>query len=409
MVDHALFEAEISQPSPSIQVRALSYAIGALGAFSVPELRCHVERCYQQSRILLDLCERQDTGEALTSINTVQACTLLTLYELKQPNFGRAWMSLGRAIRLGKMMGLDQADGHSGMAARWFPSTQPIPPLSPAEAEERRRTFWVLYILDAFASTSKKGGIVFNDEILVALPGPEFSIRDFIKTGITMRPLSQIFDSDILGKIPLSSFAGIAIMVNLYQRCSDHIKSSSHQQSHNFWDTHYGIDKAIGLCRTSLLVEHLNGNSCDDPVSLALRMSVDTVEIMLHECALLKVQKNKLPSVLTTDAISKCTSAATDIVDSLQMGERLTGRKLESFQQLSNFHAWPITTATHICCSMLLNGCDDGSPYMHAIRILSGSTITKFLIEQQLIAPGLLERADALVAAAEKSTAITQT
>lgn len=68
MVDRIRFEAELPQPSPPIQVQALSYAIGALGAFTVPELRCHVEKCYHQSRILLDQCERQESSESCRSI-----------------------------------------------------------------------------------------------------------------------------------------------------------------------------------------------------------------------------------------------------------------------------------------------------------------------------------------------------
>lgn len=186
MVDQTRLEAELSCPSPSIQVQALSYAIGALGAFTVTELRCHVETCYQQSRILLDQCERHESGESckytyppnkcnlfeipvyqplhlsVTSINTLQACTLMTVYELKHPNFGRAWMSLGRAVRLAKMMGIDRVDGQAGMAVQWSPHTQPAPLFNPAEAEERRRTFWVLYILDGFACTSTKSGLSFD-------------------------------------------------------------------------------------------------------------------------------------------------------------------------------------------------------------------------------------------------------
>jgi len=224
-----------------------------------------------------------------------------------------------------------------------------------------------------------------------------------------MRSLSQIFDPDNSEKKNLSSFDGIVIMVYLYKRCTNHIKSSLNQKSHNFWETHYGINKAINLCRTSLLVEHLNGNSSNDPVSLALRMSMDTVEIMLHDHALLKVQEDELPSVLATDAISKFTLAVTDIVDSLHMGQRLKGKKLESFQQLSNFHAWPITTAIQICCRMLELGSSNVLPYVQAIYLLSSSTTTKFLIDQQLISPGILEKANDLAAAAEQSTMTTQT
>ncbi|KAL2067812.1 hypothetical protein VTL71DRAFT_15908 [Oculimacula yallundae] len=308
------------------------------------------------SHTMLKNPERGDTGEALSSINTIQACALLTLYELKQPYFGRAWMSLGRAIRLGKMMGLEKENGNSGLPAQWFPFNQRKSPPSPSEAEERRRTFWVLYILDALASTFTKGDMDFNEDIHIALPGPGFAIRDFIEADIKMQPPSQIFCCDTMVQVPLSSFAG-----------------------------------AIGICRTSLLAEHLTGNSGGDPVSLALRMSMNAVEILLFECALLKIHNEQHPSALTADAVLKCTSATTDIVDSLRMGEQLMGRKSEIFQQLSSFNAWPITTALQVCCRMLLNGCDDQAPYMRVIRIISSSSTTKCLIKDQFIAAGLIE------------------
>jgi hypothetical protein len=167
MVDHTHFEAEISRPKPSIQLQALSYAMAALGALLVPELRCHVSNCYQQSRNLLDLCEREDTGESMSSIYTLQACILLTIFELKQPNFRRAWMSLGRATRLAQMMGLDQSDARSTsvMTPQWSQAPQPRSLYDTIESEERRQTFWVLYILDGFASITTQSGVAFDHEV----------------------------------------------------------------------------------------------------------------------------------------------------------------------------------------------------------------------------------------------------
>ncbi|KAL2069775.1 hypothetical protein VTL71DRAFT_14454 [Oculimacula yallundae] len=46
---------------------------------------------------------------------------------------------------------------------------------------------------------------------------------------------------------------------------------------------------------------------------------------------------------------------------------------------------------------------------MRLLRILSSSDTTKFLIKEQVIAAELVEKADALVAAAERSTAMAQT
>lgn len=216
-----------------------------------------------------------------------------------------------------------------------------------------------------------------------------------------MPTLQQIFDSEISEKIHLSSFAGTAIMISLYQRCFDHIRSSLNQVSHAFWETHYCIDKAISHCRTTLLAQHLNGNSSDDPMSLALRMNLDAVEISLHEAALLKAQKDELPAALTADAIFKASSAATDIVEAVQMGQRLTGKKLEAFRQQDRFLLWPITTAIQFCFRMRYHGSDDLEPYINALRVLSSSM--KDLIDPEHIVPELLEEADAQVADAERS------
>lgn len=243
----------------------------------------------------------------------------------------------------------------------------------------------------------------------VPLPGPEFAISDFIKTGLTMQSVGEIFDSEISEKIRLSSFAGTTMMSCMFQRCIDHIKSSSRGQYYNFWEAHYRLDKDIDFCRTNLLVEHLNGNSSDDPESYAVRVCMDATEIMLHECALGKVKNDKLPNGLATDAISKCTTATIDIVYSLKMCEEMTGRKQELFQQLRSFHAWPIFTAIELCCRMLHDGCADITPYIDALRTLSSSDTTKVLVEQSLIDPRLLGKADAHVAAAEQSVAMIHT
>ncbi|KAJ5715839.1 uncharacterized protein N7483_013020 [Penicillium malachiteum] len=126
----------------------------ALGALSSPETTEQAARIYQEARTMLDICERQESGESLTSINILQACALLTLYELKRPNQARAWMTLRRAIGLSKIMSLEQPEGPSNQPVEdWNLPTKLRPFASDScEAEERRRSFWILYILDAISS-----------------------------------------------------------------------------------------------------------------------------------------------------------------------------------------------------------------------------------------------------------------
>jgi len=60
------------------------------------------------------------------------------------------------------MMGLDKEDGHASMALHWG-LHMPLPPASnPAELEERRRTFWLLYIFDAFAGVRTNSSSTFD-------------------------------------------------------------------------------------------------------------------------------------------------------------------------------------------------------------------------------------------------------
>lgn len=156
MISRTRFEADLeSAETPqvsSLGVHALSWAMATLGSSSIPELRGHVDRCYEQCRVLLELAERQDTGESL-DLNSLQALILLTLYESKQPKFARSWMTLGRAIRLAKMMGLDQgASCLSAIRAPTHVGPSLPPPATPSEAEERRRTYWALFVLDAIST-----------------------------------------------------------------------------------------------------------------------------------------------------------------------------------------------------------------------------------------------------------------
>lgn len=215
-----------------------------------------------------------------------------------------------------------------------------------------------------------------------------------------MPGLQQVFE--LSETAPLSSFAANAVMICLYQRYYDHIQSSHNEASYAFWETHYAIDKAINHCRTTLLAQHMNGNSGDDPLAIGMRMSLNTLKINLHETALFKVEKEQLPTNLATEAREQCASAVTDIVKAVQLGMKLAGNKLETFRHLDRFFVWPITTAIQVCFRILYNGEEDAVPCINSLHILSSAM--KELIDPEHIPPGLLEKAEAKIAEAARST-----
>lgn len=204
-------------------------------------------------------------GKSLASINTLQALTLRTLYEFKQPNFARTRMTLGRPIRLAKMMGLGDADGYgysrAGTVVEWGVRLQLPPPSDPEDTEERRRTFWVLYIFDAFSNTQTNELSALERPVCPIAPSPSFTLRAVANSSLQMHvPLPspsdypdeagdsrsapsrmpcmrQILDSDIPIDVPLSSFAGNTATVCLYRRCIEHMTSSQSPAKvpHAFW------------------------------------------------------------------------------------------------------------------------------------------------------------------------------
>ncbi|GFF69771.1 hypothetical protein CNMCM6069_004734 [Aspergillus lentulus] len=153
----------------------------------------------------------------------------------------------------------------------------------------------------------------------IRLTSASDSLDELPNSTIAM-PSMQHIEAWVSTEAAVSSFAGTLVMVSLYRRCIDHTMSQINHP-HAFWEAHYSIDKAINHYRGNLVSHHVNGDLSDDPRSLPLRRNLAAVVITLHETALIKVQKNKLPAFLAAKAITKCIAAATDIAMAVQLGQ----------------------------------------------------------------------------------------
>ena len=107
----------------------------------------HQDIFYKRARKYIELDEMKGVGEAFVSLAHAQTWTLICSYEFKMMCFPRAWMSVGRAARMVLMMGLNRVDS-VGLDSKQCLS----PPKDWTEREERRRTFWMGYCCDRFAS-----------------------------------------------------------------------------------------------------------------------------------------------------------------------------------------------------------------------------------------------------------------
>ncbi|KAL8971656.1 MAG: hypothetical protein Q9183_000945 [Haloplaca sp. 2 TL-2023] len=344
IVNQDRFTAKLSKAMLPPPIASLSYAMASLGASIMDGYAATRDKCYELARKNLEVCEREEDGGHLMSIEALQACILIASYELRGKGFARAWMTLGRAIRLAQMMGLDRMDAHPHLNnASKFQQTLP-PAQSSWELEERRKAFWVLFIIDAYASVRSGSPVAIDQtKVTTALPSPQ-AVPD-----PSQPPMPPLDKAKVLyGTAHLSSFTGLVLMVSLYRRCSTHIKLSLDSEPYSFWEHHYSIDKDIKACIDALIGQLDVQGFLQDEIALALSLNLSAIDICLHEAALVKADKEGLPRALIAECNNRCGEAAMRIAERVSLSQKLVQRKKDVFRQMNIYCMWPVCMAMQV-------------------------------------------------------------
>jgi hypothetical protein len=93
---------------------------------------------------MLEELENTCTDICLVDVEQVQAWILVAIYEFLRSNYCHGWKSAGRSFRLVQLMRLYTIDSPNSIHNQgdWIIT------------EEMRRTFWMAYSLDLFASVT---------------------------------------------------------------------------------------------------------------------------------------------------------------------------------------------------------------------------------------------------------------
>lgn len=352
MINTRRFSAELEHLHPRPEFKSLKYAIAMFGAAASDEAKLE-EKCYHFSRKYLALAEGDDEAAGFNSINMLQACILVAYYEFRRTSFARAWMSLGRAIRLCKMLGLHRMDfvGHARTESTESHFVLPLPEARGLiELEERRRTFWVLFTFDAYASVRTGSPMTIQEEevsiyhlrqlclfhllmlylqIFTLLPSPgDPSNGDLLSNMPSLTNVATITDRSLL-----SSFDGVILMTVLYRRCHSHFQASRKQDiindlNYNFWQHHYKIDKDLIFYSAELLGHLKPHKQLDDPLALCVHMNLCAIKIALHEHAIDKTWNQDLPGTLRAESDNRCRAAVVEIAKYAKITEALDRSKV---------------------------------------------------------------------------------
>ena len=143
----------------------LRYSIWALSCSVIDKYMSYSDIFYQRARKYLERDEMKGHGETFVTVGHCQSWIIMALFEFKMLYFPRAWMSSGRSTRLATMLNLHRQDGPSLEVKQTLP-----PPRDWTEKEERRRTLWLAYCVDRYASVGT-GWPMSLDELDVSYSG----------------------------------------------------------------------------------------------------------------------------------------------------------------------------------------------------------------------------------------------
>ncbi|RVD84308.1 uncharacterized protein DFL_006066 [Arthrobotrys flagrans] len=302
------------------QLRApicLRYAIWMMAA-SVSDKYSDLQTVfYRRARKYIEEVEMKGHGEHIVNVQFAQTWGILATYEYRLMYFPRAWMSAGKSVRLCQMLGLNRLDG-VGLDVKQCIA----PPKDWTELEERRRTFWLAFCTDRYASIGTGWPMQIDErDVMTHLPSSDEAFA-------AGRPTKSYTLKEALtprGAPSLSSYAGVIIMAALIGRNLQHLhrpeegEDDSDYEKGGFWRRHRHMDNILLNTVMSLPPNFKLPNGIMDPNIVFTNMNIHTCTICLHQAAIFKADKFKLPPSVSKESKYRCVSAAAQITAIMKM------------------------------------------------------------------------------------------
>ena len=318
----------------------LRYSMWCHAAFITDRYMHRQDIFYRRARKYVELDEMKSRGEVFVSLARAQTWTLICAYEFKMMHFPRAWMSVGRAGRLALMMGLNRIDGAGLDVKQALP-----PPRDITETEERRRTFWMAYCVDRYASIGT-GWPIAIDERDVRLRFERVIAKlslMLISTQIMTCLLvsEEVYESGTTQKAPtledamrpqqaaqFSSFAGVVLVTHFFGLNLTHLhRPEPNQQEHDlkgpFWKRHRTVDNDLLKIALQLPSNLRLPAGIRNPNIVFLNFALHTSIICLHQVAIFKAEKNQLSKKIVEQSRTSCILAAAEIASVIQLTSHL--------------------------------------------------------------------------------------
>ncbi|KAJ4003997.1 hypothetical protein NW766_011853 [Fusarium irregulare] len=345
IISETRFLDELSQNPPSKSITALKYSVALLGAAMSIQYQHLSQELYALVRRHIEDCEMDPDTTAFSNLNTFQALLFLVRYELMSSNITRAWMTLGRTIRLSSVLNLHRMDSLEGPRDGVPGLHVSLPPTNDqCLLEERRRSFWLLFVWETYIKTrsgmESQLGPVFSFHVKLPSPGrlgPDFSPVD----------MPFLANADRLST-GVSPFCACLLMVDLAMKClnkKDDLNEGQNSLEECFRHRMHVMQR--------IFVEDMLSR---DPIALTTNLNMGAIRIILYNRTL----KSQEVSENSMEKISHPHDTAMSIFKILKASweARLMEGSLFSLQ--ATFLAWPLATSINTIAATQQPGSANG-------------------------------------------------
>ena len=156
-------------------------------------------------------------------------------------------------------------------------------------------------------------------DILTVLPSEEAEF-ELSRPGKTMS-LEEALQPD--GAVGLSSFAGVVLMACLFGRNLTHLHRPGPDDRDDdldgeFWKRHRNMDSILLNTALALPDALRLPSGLNDANIIWMNMNIHTSTICLHQAAIFKADRNRMPSRISAESKIRCITAAAEIASTMR-------------------------------------------------------------------------------------------
>ncbi|KAG4428531.1 hypothetical protein IFR05_015984 [Cadophora sp. M221] len=294
------------------------YSMWAIAASVSSKYEHLAEVFYQRARWYAEAAEMKGRGEDFITIYMAQCWFLIGKYETSRTYFTRAWMSTGRYVRLVQIMNLSSLDKDEPPAVQILKLAEDV-----IEKEIRRRTFWMAFCNDRWASAGTGWPIAISEsDIYTNLPCSEFAFESGqLEETLTLHEALQFGNISKLS----SSFAGLIVASVVFGRNYTHIHpkvQNDHPEDFTngqFWRRHREMDNTLSNILLRLPDSLKLPRGLNNMEVVFLNLTFHASSISLHQAAILTAEKYDMGPRIRTQSLRRCLVSADQIANTVRL------------------------------------------------------------------------------------------